>query len=199
VFLLHFWVFALDVPYTITVFSSTLQKLFLSKYSTIIYLKDIHGYDGMICLNIPTNLPILNSPDLKNAHQLALCIMWSVDDVLKNIFQNDNPPPKMIEKIDHVKFLNLYQYLDCIVYLYWFLICPKNTLNNWQQKRTRMISITKKLCQNEPKKNPWNTIKNCQHYYIYYSTIHPDACTTTMCVLSFCLGGQSENTIGSLI
>ena len=41
-----------------------------------------------------------------------------------------------------------------IVYLvYWFLICPKNILkNNWQQKRTRMISITKKLCQNEPKK-----------------------------------------------
>ena len=49
--------------------------------------------------------------------------------------------------------------------------------NNWQQKRTRMISITKKIMSKwTKKKNPWNTIKNCQHYYyiilLYYTQMH---------------------------
>ena len=130
----------------------------MSKYSTIIYLKDIHGYGwndlieytwgprivwiqtvwfrytavtflvqntifhsevstrcsfkqhakvlGQITTLFKDPLYLCTYFDFclfkKNAHQLALCIMWSVKMSFKNIFQNNNNPPpiqkrKMIE------------------------------------------------------------------------------------------------------
>ena len=58
-------------------------------------------------------------------------------------------------------------------------LIQKNTFKKiiGNKKELEWFQSRKKLCQNEPKKkNPWNTIKNCQHYYyiilLYYTQMH---------------------------
>ena len=110
----------------------------------------------------------------------------------------------MIENFDHVipQFVSLITIRLRILLIFDLskkIILPLKKYLIGNKKELEWFQSRKKLCQNEPKtkKNPWNTIKNCQQLLLYnilqlyYTQMH----VLLLCVYSAFVLGANQKTL----